>query len=340
MTLIDQLVTLTRVGVLHDASRQSLVTLQTRNCGNLWRISIRRSNFSSCMHPQQSSINSLGWTSQGAVILMGMTQEVTFPKVGGWVPPRQSSPDSSSSMTRWRMGSSGTTSSAPKACSSKSGLGCLINTLASGLCLGTPRINTFSGEAMPGKTEVSFEQWYHEVQCVKDHYRESRGLGKHSFNLFKGAVVDIARYMGPTTSVTEVLQKLMVIFGTVTSFDVLMQNFYKVTQGNHEKVPSFATRLEEYFKSDSAQVPQKDSRLWGGMSPQRPDYSTVVHKHIRDSIRYLHSNPKTTYCQLMVAARKDESEMEDAKEKVKSHGHPLPLKWQMAQKSCMTKLLG
>ena len=49
----------------------------------------------------------------------------------------------------------------------------LINTLAMGLQLGTPHINTFSGKAMPGKMEVSFEQWYHEVQCVKDHYPES-----------------------------------------------------------------------------------------------------------------------------------------------------------------------
>ena len=51
-------------------------------------------------------------------------------------------------------------------------VGHLLNTLASGLLLGTPRINTFNGKAMPGKTEVSFEQWYHEVQCVKDHYPE------------------------------------------------------------------------------------------------------------------------------------------------------------------------
>ena len=50
--------------------------------------------------------------------------------------------------------------------------GCLINTLTSGLHLGAPRINTFSGEATPGKTEVSFKQWYHEVQCVKGHYAD------------------------------------------------------------------------------------------------------------------------------------------------------------------------
>ena len=51
-------------------------------------------------------------------------------------------------------------------------IGCLLSTLATRLMLGTPRINTFSGDATPGKTEVSFEQWYHEVQCVKDHYPE------------------------------------------------------------------------------------------------------------------------------------------------------------------------
>ena len=61
----------------------------------------------------------------------------------------------------------------------------------------------------------------------------------------KGAVADMARYMGPTASVSNILQKLTVIFGMVTSFDMLVQNFYKVMQGNHEKVPSFATRLEE-----------------------------------------------------------------------------------------------
>ena len=41
-------------------------------------------------------------------------------------------------------------------------------------------------------------------------------------------------------------------------------------------------------------------------------------KNIRDSIRNLHSNPKTTYYQLMVTACKAESETEDAKDKVRA----------------------
>ena len=122
-------------------------------------------------------------------------------------------------------------------------VGHLINTLASGLHLGTPRINTFSGNTMPGKTEVSFKHCYHKVQCVKDHYPELV-VWVSIVQSLKGAAADMAQYIGPTASVREIFQKLMLIFGMVASFDVLMQNFYKVTQGNNEKVASFTTRLE------------------------------------------------------------------------------------------------
>ena len=43
-----------------------------------------------------------------------------------------------------------------------------------------------------------------------------------------------------------------------------------------------------------------------------------VQKNIRDSIRYLHGDPETTYSQLMVTSCKAESEMEEAKEKVRA----------------------
>ena len=69
---------------------------------------------------------------------------------GGWEPRGQSP---------W--------SPAPTQCNED--VGCLINTLAMWLQLGIPCINTFSSEAMPGKTVVLFKQWYHEVQCIEDH---------------------------------------------------------------------------------------------------------------------------------------------------------------------------
>ena len=106
-----------------------------------------------------------------------------------------------------------------------------------------PQKSTFSGDVAPGKTEVSYKQWSYEVQCIKDHYLESV-VRESIMRSLKGAAADMARYMGPTAGVSKILEKLLVIFGTVTSFDMLMQNFYKILQGGNEKVPSFMTRLE------------------------------------------------------------------------------------------------
>ena len=100
---------------------------------------------------------------------------------------------------------------------------------------------------MPGKAEVSFEQWNHEVQCVKDHYLELV-VQESIVRSLKGVAVDMAQYMGPTVSISEILQNLTVIFGTVASFNVLMQKFYKVTQGNHEKSALICHKARGNFK--------------------------------------------------------------------------------------------
>ena len=114
--------------------------------------------------------------------------------------------------------------------------------LVAGLRMETPRINTFSGEATPGKTEVSFEEWYHWIPCIKDHYPEAV-VWEHIIKSLKGAVADMARYMEPTTSTGHILCKLLVIFGMVASFDILMQNFYKVSQGNNKSISRIASSM-------------------------------------------------------------------------------------------------
>ena len=100
-------------------------------------------------------------------------------------------------------------------------------------------------------------------------------------------------------------------------FDVLMQNFYKVTQANHKKVPLFAMRLEGTLNQIRLKCPEQiaDCEVTWHLKNW---LFHGVHKHIRDSIRYLHSNPKTIYSQLMVTACKVESKMEEAKDKVRA----------------------
>ena len=142
------------------------------------------------------------------------------------------------------------------------------------------------------------------------------GLGKHS-EFPEGSSADMARYMGPTASVSNILQKLTTILGMVTSFDILMQNFYKVMQGNHKKVPSFATRLEGTLN----QIQLKCCRHIADCEVPWHPKDCLFHgvwKHIRDSILYLYSNPMTTYSELMVAACKVDSKTEEAQNKVRA----------------------
>ena len=166
----------------------------------------------------------------------------------------------------------------------------LLSTLMAGLRMGTPCINTFSGDATLGKTKVSFKHWYHKVMCVKDHCQEVV-IWESTIHSLKGARVDMARYLGPTTSVDHILCKLSVILGTVASFNVFMQDFIKWARGV-VKVPSFATRLEGTLN-------QMDLEAWQHI---RDHLFHGVRKHIHNSAQYLYSTPDISYSQLMVAA--------------------------------------
>ena len=154
-------------------------------------------------------------------------------------------------------------------------IGCLKNTLATRLWLGTPHINTFIAvKATLSGTEVTFEQWYHEVQCVKDHYPKSV-VWESIVRLLKGQPLAVGQTSGLVHgSHCQLLcptyyKNQPVIFGTVASFDVLMQTFYKVTQGNHGKVPSFTTRLEGTLNQIRLQCPRRKTGQRGATASQR-----------------------------------------------------------------------
>ena len=103
----------------------------------------------------------------------------------------------------------------------------------------------------------------------------------------------------------------------VVSFKVLMQNFYKGTQGNPKKVPSFTTWVEGTLNQIRLQCPRRIMDL----EVQQHLKDCLFHgvcKHIRDSIWHLYSNPNTPYPQLMIAAHKVESDNKDAHDKVRA----------------------
>ena len=137
---------------------------------------------------------------------MGMTRRSPFQEGEGGF-QRQLSPSPGPTWPDGGWVPQGPPPQPPRPAPANPDVGHLISTLALGLCLSTPRINTFGAEAMPGKAEVSFEQWNYEVQHIKDHYPESVVLESIVRSL-KGAVADMAQYMGPTASISGILQKI------------------------------------------------------------------------------------------------------------------------------------
>ena len=91
-------------------------------------------------------------------------QEVTFLRGVGWVPLdnpqtlRQLFQPQAPAQPDRGWVPQGPPPPAPTPAQPNADVGHLINTLTSGLHLGTPRMNTFSSKAMPARTEVSFEQ--------------------------------------------------------------------------------------------------------------------------------------------------------------------------------------
>ena len=132
--------------------------------------------------------------------------EVTFPGGGRWGPERQTTPVLNSP-------AGGRVPSGPlqqSPCPAPVGpdMGQLITALTSGLQIGTPKISTFSGNMAPHKTKVSYKQWSHEVQCIKDHYPELV-VRESIMQSLRGAAADMACYMGPTASVSNILEKTL-----------------------------------------------------------------------------------------------------------------------------------
>ena len=79
-------------------------------------------------------------------------------------------------------------------------------------------------------------------------------------------------------------------------------------------MPSFMTRLEGTLNHIRIRCPR---RIANHEVPWhlKEQLFHGVRKHVRDSIWYLYGNPQTTYSELVVAARRAESEMEETKSK-------------------------
>ena len=89
-----------------------------------------------------------------------------------------------------------------------------------------PKFSALSGHSTQ-KGEVSFEHRAFKVRSVMwNHTEVTLCVGK-VWSLH-GATADLIQYLGPQALVAEIINKLELVYGTVASFDILMQNLYKL----------------------------------------------------------------------------------------------------------------
>ena len=59
-----------------------------------------------------------------------------------------------------------------------------------------------------------------------------------------GAAANLVTYLGKKATVQQIIGELELGHRTVVSFDILMQNFYKLQHGRNDKLQGFINKLE------------------------------------------------------------------------------------------------
>ena len=169
-----------------------------------------------------------------------------------------------------------------------------------------PKISSFSGTDAPGKGEVSFGQWIFEVEGLKGSYEETL-LREGILKSLKGSAADMVRYMGPEVAVDAILAKLKSNYQPLDEYDGLMASFYSMVQEKGERVQQYVARLEGALNEIKIQYPAKfvNGETEGSL---RDRLFRGLRKPLRDTLRFMYSDPTVTYSKLLVEARKAEAE--------------------------------
>ena len=136
-------------------------------------------------------------------------------------------------------------------------------------------------------------------KCIQKSFRGNTAGGDRA--LIRGATVDLVWYLGPHAPVFQMIEKLELMYGAVTSFDILRPNSYKLQQIKKERVPVFVIQSERALNMVEWEHPHMLS-------------TGEVQKHLRgwlfhglqnllwDLMRYLYDDPRIMFPQLMTEA--------------------------------------
>lgn len=152
-----------------------------------------------------------------------------------------------------------------------------------------PRLTTFSGDPN-SKGDTTFDLWKYEVQCLLLEAAHPHAVVVHAIRKsLKGEAGKIAMRLGAKAAVTDLLDKLEGVYGTVEQGESLLADFYSAQQKIDEDVVRWSCRLEDLLDKAKRRghVTSKGmdemlrTKFWLGLQPALKDRS----RHLFDKYK-------------------------------------------------------
>ncbi|PIK39176.1 hypothetical protein BSL78_23983 [Apostichopus japonicus] len=120
-----------------------------------------------------------------------------------------------------------------------------VKALPPKLIFNLPGFPFLVGESKPRPGEVSFETWKYEVLGVsKEGLYSPSLLTPIVRRSVRGQPGEVVRFLGPDSTIEEIISKLEQLYGTVESGAVLLQQVYLSRQESNESASDFGRRLQ------------------------------------------------------------------------------------------------
>ena len=165
-----------------------------------------------------------------------------------------------------------------------------------------PDLPIFSGESPTPKGEVEYDNYIFQLQMLRSSYTDDAIRNAIVATVRMQAKMAI-RAIGYGSSLDAMIKQLQNRFGLGETVDLLGQEFHQLMQQPKEKVGEFGGKLEYKFRLLQEKCPgryvedQLRDRLFHGMSDK-----------LRDSVRFLYSQPDCDFTKLLRAAMTCENE--------------------------------
>ena len=159
-----------------------------------------------------------------------------------------------------------------------------------------PNLPTFSGELPTPKGEAQIDNYLFQIKLLRSSYTED-AIRNAIVATVRGHAKIAILAIGYDSSLSAMINQLEGRFMEKETTDILLQEFHQMMMGPKEKVHEFGGKLEYKFRLLQERCPgrynmaQLKDRLFHGMTDK-----------LRDSVRYLFTNPTVDFNQLLKAA--------------------------------------